>query len=185
MRTRLKIRGDKLTAVVVKDDREIARIIKSVDDLKINIRGILRDEFREGYYYTEEWFVKVVMARIESELRKTIYLMSVEAIANANRYPIKYYAIHGVWELIGSIAKEEIPLDDGVAIFRLEKCFVLLCYSKIYAFPYDPSMVNIDEVDEEMYRDIRRVCGMWRYKLPKDIGSVIDYYMVMCESMRR
>jgi hypothetical protein len=44
--------------------------------------------------------------------------------------------------------------------------------------------MNIDEVDEMMYKDVMYMCKIGRYKLPKDIGSVIDYYIVLCESLR-
>jgi len=189
----LRFKGDKVVVSVDVGDGKVAKIEKSIDDLKLDMKAVVRNSFREKYNYSAEGFARLVGKYVEEKMFREVHVIAAEAVVNCDQYPATYsisrFFMPDVREFLGRIAKRVIPLDSfaGRELYMLDKCFVIVFSSRFYTLPYDPSKICIGEEDapgSPRFVDIEFVNEVYRYKLPESIRSVIDYYLLLCWSMR-
>lgn len=185
----LQFKGDKIVVSVDIGDGKVAKIEKSIDDFKVDMKAVVRNSFREKYNYSAEWFARSIGKHVEERMLREVHVIAAEAVVNCDQYPATYcisrFLMPDVREFLSRIANRVIPLDSETEkeLYMLDKCFVIVFSSRFYTLPYDPSKICIGEEDalgSLRFVDIEFVNRVYRYKLPESIRSVIDYYLLLC-----
>jgi len=188
----LRFKGDRAVVSVDIGDGRVAEIEKSADDFKVDMKAVVRNSFREKHSYSVEWFARSVSRYVEERMIRMVHVIAAEAVVNCGQYPATYsisrFFMPDVKEFLSRIAERVIPLDSetGRELYMLDKCFAIAFSSRLYTLPYDPSKICIGEEDKpgaSRFMDIEYVNGYYRYKLPEEVRSVMDYYLLLCRSV--
>jgi hypothetical protein len=188
----LQFKGDRVVVSVDIRGGRVAKIEKSIDDFNVDMKAVVRNSFREKYNYSVEWFARSVSKYVEERMIREVHVIAAEAVVNCDQYPATYcisrFFMPDVKEFLSRIAKKVIPLDSeiGKELYMLDKCFVIAFSSRLYTLPYDPSKICIGEEDKpgaSRFIDIEYVNIHYRYKLPMEVRSVMDYYLLLCSSV--
>jgi hypothetical protein len=188
----LRFKGDRVVISVDIGDGKTAEIEKSIDDFKVDMKAVVKNSFKEKHNYSAEWFARSVSNYVQEKMIRDVHVIAAEAVVNCDQYPATYclsrFFMPDVKEFLSRIAKRVIQFDSeiGRELYMLDKCFVIAFSSRLYTLPYDPSKICIGEEDypgASRFIDIEYVDRYYRYKLPEEVRIVMDYYLLLCNSL--
>jgi hypothetical protein len=140
---------------------------------------------KKNRYYTDSGMItKIgsVMSDVKKTVTSRIDMWVIDTIMDSGIYVLSYEirraSYQNVMKYLADISMDR--MDTPYArIFRLNSCFVIEIFRNVSVFPYDVEKISV--MHWKAYNAADTVLGVAhgnRLKLPEDIASVLDYYVL-------
>jgi len=179
--------GSRFIVEISRGGEVLYSTVRDVGELEISVADIVSRVFRKNKRYTAGGMVTRsgnVITAIKKHIMSRMDIWAIDAIMNSGVYPLSYEvrrpAYDDVLKYLAGISLERIEiLGDNVVIFRMPENFVTVHFKRVTVFPYDAEKISVIQYDE--YYEADGV--LWhavdnRVELPKDIESVLSYYVI-------
>jgi hypothetical protein len=182
--------GSRFFIEIVRGGEVLYSTARDVRELEISIADMIGGVFKKNRRYTRNGMVTktgMLVSAVGRHIISTMDIWAIDAIIKSGIYPLCYKARRlshdNIWEILdylSSISSERIVISGSdVVIFRMPENFVTVQYGRVTVFPYDAEKISVMQLSEYDEADNVLKCAVNNgIKLPKDVESVLSYYVV-------
>lgn len=185
--------GSRFIVEIVRGGEVLYSTARDAGELEVSVADIASRMFKKKKRYTLGGMV-TRSGRIITEIRRHIIsrmdIWAVEAMVNSGIYPLSYEvrrpAYDDVLKYLDSISLERIELlGNDVVVFRMPENFVTVRFRRVTVFPYDAEKISVIQYDVYHEADgVMRSAVNSGVELPKDVESVLSYYVVAYKMLK-